>query len=143
MQEPVSAGDFKMVNYIRETLLTKVISVPFEEDLSLEKQLIPLSKPDRYIPPTKENMEDVESTHCSKTEQSEMFKTTATINKHSVLTEEEKKEMLKDAKIIDYNQTENDGSETNTTNVSVQLLAEEPIGKARVFLFVDYEPSVK
>ena len=117
-----------MVNYIRETLLTKVISVPFEEDLSLEKQFKPLSKPDRYIPPTKENMEDVESIHYLKTEQSEMFKTTATINRHSVLTEEEKTEMLEDAEIIDYKQTETDGSETNTTNVSVQLSVEEPIG---------------
>ena len=128
MQEPVSAGDCEIVNYIRETLLTKVISVPFEEDISLEKQLIPLSKPDRYIPPTKENIEDVESTHYSKTEQSEMFKTTATINRHSVLTEEEKKEMLEDTEMIDYKQTETDGSETNTTNISVQLSAEEPIG---------------
>ena len=128
MQEPVSAGDCEMVNYVRETLLTKVISVPFEVDLSLEKQLMPLSKPDRYIPLTKENMEDVESTHYSKTEQPEMFKSTATINRHSVLTEEEKKEMLKDAEIIDYKPTETDGSETNTTYVSVQLSAEGPIG---------------
>ena len=58
IQDPITFGDIKVMNSLRDTLMSNLLSVPFALDSVMEKQLKPLSKPDKCIPLPKENLDD-------------------------------------------------------------------------------------
>ena len=58
IEEPMTAGDYKIISRIRETVIEKLLSVPYEVDSLLEKQMKPLSRPDKYIMLSSDNPDD-------------------------------------------------------------------------------------
>ena len=48
VEEPVTSDDYKIINSIKETVIEKLLCVPYEVDSMLEKQLKPLSRPAKY-----------------------------------------------------------------------------------------------
>ena len=126
MQEPVIEGDCKIMNIIRETILGKLLSVPFELDTLLEKQLKPLSKQERFIQLPTENIDEFvnvdlqESANDSETVRQEVKpQAIDPVFDTSALTEE----LMKKDDFVSLGDTlgnKDDNSKTSVDNVSSQ-----------------------
>ena len=101
IEEPMTSGDYLIIDSIRERVIEKLLCVPYEIDSLLEKQLKPLSRTDKYIPLSRDDPDefDVLSAH----ERSKVSETVDSIQKEEIENEESVK--ISDV-VQDCNQSE-------------------------------------
>ena len=86
IEEPVTSSDYLVINSIRKTVIEKLLCVPYEVDSLLEKQLKPLSGPEKCIPLARDDPDefDVLSAH----EKGKVSETVDSVQKDEVENEE-------------------------------------------------------